>query len=110
VINRLFCGIKIGFKDTNIQEYPAVYIIDSHEKCVTGPYTTEQFKIIALEKRAQFPKMSGTKSEVIEELDTIKQNPNIKTIIVLDYVNDDRLMWYIVSDIKRASRNSIFTI
>lgn len=101
VLTRLIENLGTGLKcrSENIHEYPAVYLIDRSTKCGSGPYTIDQIKEIALKKREQFPKMSGVESEVIKEFDKIKQDPNIKTVITLDYINNDFLWWYTMTSV-----------
>lgn len=79
---------------------PVVYWIDCDSKRTTGPFTIEQIKALALKKRESFPTLIGRDSDAIHEFDKIKLDPTIKTVIVLDYVQDDILMWYIIATSK----------
>jgi hypothetical protein len=64
---------------------------------VMGPLTIDEMITKCREMRSKYPKMKGTPSPVIEDLESIKEKSTIRTVILLDYEYEEKLNWLILT-------------
>lgn len=96
VINRFLMHIEnLALTNTlaKISQTAVYHICNS----VIGPLTIDEMIAKCWEMRSKYPKMTGTSSPIIEDLESIKEKSTIRTVILLDYEYEEKLNWLILT-------------
>jgi len=97
VISRFLTHVEhVGYlminRDTRVAQTEVYHICDS----VLGPLTIDEMIAKCRKMRSKYPKMNGTASPIIEDLEDAKRDTAIKIVILLDYEYEEKLNWIIM--------------
>ena len=96
VINRFLTHIETLQVIKESVEVSPTRVYHVHDS-IMGPLTIDEMIAKCWEMRTKYPKMNGIPSPIIEDLEGMKGNPTIKSLILMDYEYVDKLNWIIIT-------------
>jgi len=96
IIKRLKMLNEKKFETTHENKY---FIMEETNYQLVGPYNYDNIINELSERRNKFPKLKNKPSGITETINQFHNNKEIsndKFIVLLDYVDDDKLYWFIL--------------